>query len=579
MSTLVVQDERKQVRRITVSRILTGLSVIILSALFLLPILMMVLTAFRTGSPANPGPWTLGPFAETMTTASTWQVTFNSLVLALASSTIALIVGGFLAWVSARTLSPLRKYMTTAMAFLIFLPSLFYGLGWVMLTRGNNSPLQTIISNLGLPIQIDFVGWMPMIFIVAGYVIPVAYMFMLGPIQKLDGAMDDAARVAGASKWGVLGRVTVPVLAPSMLGIFVLMTSYSFSAFELPLLFGMPAGIEVFSTAVFTTFSGVTGAPNYAGAASLSIILIVLVTGLVLLRSTILRNRSFTTVTGKGYRPEPRDFGRIQYLFSGLFIIVVLLCGALPLIQMVVGSFQPLFGSGAWSMDNYHQVWSSRGTWQAVGNSIWLAVVGGFITMAIATPLAYVAHKQGGWKRRFAGLVTWAPASVPGIIIGLALITAYLPIPGLRSLYGTLWFLLLGFIVVVMPIASRAIEGNVAQLSGELDDAARVAGAGPVGAFLRVVLRILAPSFFAGWFLSGLVIAGNLSLPALLSNASLQPVAVRAYNSYVLGETSQAAALFITLLAVLLLGGGLLWFAAKIFRSSTRLLKPNVKEY
>jgi iron(III) transport system permease protein len=187
----------------------------------------------------------------------------------------------------------------------------------------------------------------------------------------------------------------------------------------------------------------------------------------------------------------------------------------------------------------------------SIGLTITLAAVGGLISATIALLLAYVASKKSAWVKSFAAMVSWSPQAIPGVIVGLALMSAYLPIPGLRSLYGTVWLLLIGFIVVVIPIASRAVEGGLVQISSELEDAARVSGASAVQTFGSIVLKLVMPSFLAGWFLSGLVISGNLSLPVLLVSPNLQPAAVRAYDLYTQGYTTEAAALFLLLLAAI----------------------------
>lgn len=528
---------------------LSTVSVLILTFLFLVPIGVLVLSAFRSGSAAKPGPWDLTGFLETLQNPSTWVVVANSILLAALSTIIAVVVGGFLAWVAVKTTTPLRRFMTPAMACLMLLPSLFYGLGWVLLTRGTQAPLTTFTNWLGIDGGVQSSGWVPLVLVVAGYVIPVAYMFLLGPISGIDGALEEAARVNGASRFRTFCTVTLPLLKPSILGVSVLMTSYSFSAFELPLLFGTPAGINVFSTAVYTSMSGSIGVPNHAGAATLSLILIVLVTLLVSLR-TLLSRRNVAVISGKGYKPDPVDFGKVQILFLVVFLATVLFAGVLPLVQMVIGSFQPMFGMAGFTLDNYTRLLNDPTTMPAIWVTVFLSVVGGFLATIIALPLSYLAARRGGFTRAFAGLVSWAPASVPGVIVGLALLSAYLPIPGLRNLFGTVWLLLIGFAVVVMPITTRAVEGSIGQLSKELEDSSRVSGAGPYSTFFRVVLPIVKKSFFSGWFLAGLMISGNLSLPALLSSPAMQTVAVSAYNYYSLGETSRAAALFILLMLV-----------------------------
>jgi iron(III) transport system permease protein len=550
------------------------LAILLLAFLFLAPIVVLILTSFREGTPGNPGGWSLDRFLEVLSSPQTWLVTLNSVILAFSATFLAVTVGALLAWVGQKTTTPLRRFFTPAMVVLMLIPNLFYGLGWVLIMRGSKSPFAMIGQWLGLSEPIPSSGWVVLIVLVAGFVVPPAYLFMLGPIGKLDAAMDDAARVSGASRWSVARTITFPLLRPSLFGVFVLMASYAFSAFELPLLFGSPAGINVFSTAVFNASSGATGTPDYAGAATLSTILVVFVTVLVLVRWLTVGRKQVATITGKGYRPEPRDYGRMQWVFCAFFILVILISGVFPILQMVLGSFQSLFGvSAALTTENYAKLFADRESWAAIRTTLTVASIGGLLTVVIAVPLAYAAKKLGGWVRAFAGLVTWAPASIPGVVVGLALITAYLPVPGLRNLFGTIWFLLIGFVVVVMPIATRAVEGSIAQVSTELEDSARVSGAGPIRAFLSVTGRLVLPSFFAGWFLGGIVISGNLSLPSLLSTPALQTVAVRAYNLYSQGEIARAAALFIVMMLVLLTTALAVYLAYRAVRAVVWLVR------
>lgn len=528
---------------------------VILFILFLWPVLMLLLGAFRTGAPGGQGEWTLEMFLAALQSPRTWQVTLNSIILAVTTSLIALVIGTFLAWVAVRTTSPLRKLMTPTMTVILLLPALFYALGWVLMTTGRNAPLNVFTREvLGIADPVITASWPTMILIISGFVTPVCYLFMIGPVSKLDASMEDAARISGSSSWGVIRSVTIPLLRPALFGVFALLTSYAFSAFEMPLIFGAPAGIHVFSTEVYTALAGTIGVPNYAGASTLSMILMVLVLTMVLLRAWATRRGSFATITGKGYRPEPRDYGRVQYLFTAVFVLVAALSGGIPLFMMIYGSFQPMFGVvGQLGLQNYVTVLNDPNSLASISLTVTLAAAGGLLAVLISLILLHVASKAGRPVKLFAALVTWAPAAIPGVVVGLALISAYMTVPGLSALYGTPWLLLIGFIVVITPIAARAIEGGLVQLAPELEAAARVSGATARRAFVSVVARLLLPSFLAGWFISGIVISGNLSLPVLLSSPTMQPAAVRAYSLYINGKASEAAALFLLLLAALVI--------------------------
>lgn len=554
------------------SRLLLLVSAVLLFVLFLLPPLGMAISAFRVGNLAGQGAWSLAPFLETMADPRTWRVSLNSIILSAGSSLGALAIGTFLAWVAVRTTSPLRRWMTPVMAVMLVIPPLFYGLGWYLVANGNAAPLNVLLRELfGITGSPFGSGWPIMMLVVIGYVVPVGYLFMMGPMTRMDAALDDAARMSGASRAGAFFTVTLPLLRPTMFGVFVLMVSYGFSAFELPLLFGIPADIHVFSTAVYTTLTAQEAVPDYAGASSLALLLLVLVVALVIIRSLLLRGRRFSTITGKGFRPEPKNYGRIQWVFTAVFVIVALWAGVIPLVQMILGSFQPMFGvSLGFTTSNYATLLDNPRTGQLIAFTLLIATIGGFIAAAIALLISHLGAHGGRFTRFLVAAVSWAPVAIPGVLVGLALITAYLPVPGLRTLIGTPLMLLLGFVVVVTPIATRAIEGGVLQISAELEESARISGGSKVTTFFTVVVPLVLPSFLAGWFIAGIGISGNLSLPILLSSPTMQTVAVQAYATYRQGYASEAAALFILLMLSVAVVGALAWVLSV---SGARLLR------
>jgi len=550
-----------------VGKILMGLAVLVLIILFLYPPLLMVMAAFRRGQLAGQGEWTLQPFLDTITSPVTWVVTWNSIVLSLVVAILGLAFGTFLAWVAVRTRTPMRRWMTPIMAVTLVIPSLFYGLGWYVTLAPPKAPVNQALQGIfGLgpgdaPVSS---GWGTLIFVVVGHVIPIAYLFMVGPMSRMDAALDDAARMSGATRGSAFFTVTLPLLRPSMLGVLALMTTYGMSAFELPLLFGLPSGIHVFSTKVLNTINESEDLPNYAGASTLALILVLLVVLLVALRERFVGNRRYSTITGKGFRPEPKSYGRWQWAFLAVFVLVVLWSGVIPLVQMILGSFEYIAGvaSLGFTTGNYEEVLTGRRTFQALTFTLGIAAIGGFLAAAVALLLSHTAVRSGRFVRVVAMLVSWAPVAIPGVLVGLALLTAYMPIPGLQKLIGTPVMLVLGFIVVATPIATRAVEGGVLQLSAELEESARISGASRATTFFTVVFPLVLPSFLAGWFIAGIGIAGNLSLPVLLSTPTMRTAAVTAYDLYNQGRTGESAALFLLLMLAVAVVGGLAWLVS-----------------
>jgi iron(III) transport system permease protein len=160
------------------------------------------------------------------------------------------------------------------------------------------------------------------------------------------------------------------------------------------------------------------------------------------------------------------------------------------------------------------------------------------------------------------------PWALPGIVLGIGIFSSFFYTPGLRSLYGTIWILLVGLIIFAVPATMRISEGALAQISPELTDAARTSGAGRFRAFMNVVVRLIMPSFVAGWLLAAIIVSGNLSVTILLSTSAMPTVPTQALVLFNTGQTAEAAALFCVFLGLLAIGFvvfGFLLLAARKF--------------
>ena len=557
-----------------------GLFIGVLLLLFIWPAVMLILGAFRTGAPGQPGQWTIHGLVSTYTSGTTWRAVLNSVILSISASVISTSIGVFLAWVATRTTAPLRRLITPTLAIALTMPPLFFSLGWVMLANKENGSLNKLFDVVtgSSGAVLNVLSWPGLILLMGVFLSPVPYFLSIGPLQRVDGSLEEAARMTGAGALRVFWSVTLPVISPALIGIVALQLSGIFAAFDLPLLLGVPAHILVFSTQIYTDLNA-TFIPAYSSASSLSIILAVLVGIVLFTRQRLLGRRDFATISGRGYRPEPRDHGRIQWLFALAFVVIALIAFVLPLSQIVLGSFQPLFGLYSHlTLDNYRAVFSSSSVLASIRTTFVLAIVGGFAGMLLATVIAYIGlRSRRQWLRNFLQIVTWTPWAIPGVVLGLAFLWAYIPIPVLKQLYNTVWLLLIGFVVEVVPIASRAADGALAQVSEDLEESARVSGAGRVRAFGGIVLRLITPSFMAGWFLCALFVAGDLSLPILLASPTLQTSSVVAYNLYANGNSSEAAAVFCVVTAVIALAFGVASISRFFIRRAVRQRRVAVR--
>jgi iron(III) transport system permease protein len=143
------------------------------------------------------------------------------------------------------------------------------------------------------------------------------------------------------------------------------------------------------------------------------------------------------------------------------------------------------------------------------------------------------------------------PATAPGIVLSVALLASYIATPLLRQLFGTPWLMMLALGVGGIPIAVRAAEGMIAQVSPELEDAAHICGASQAAAAIGIVARLCSRNLVGAWLLIALWMAGALDVPLLLQSSDSQTVATYAFGLLNAGEISQAAAVFVIYLVAL----------------------------
>jgi iron(III) transport system permease protein len=250
---------------------------------------------------------------------------------------------------------------------------------------------------------------------------------------------------------------------------------------------------------------------------------------------------------------EPNDIGRWAPVIDTIIIGFIMVALVMPFVQIVIGSLQPYFGLyTTLTLNNYAAVLNDTAKVTALVNSLFIAIGGGFLVVALSFGLIYVMQRSRSWPIVYLfRILSWLPATAPGIVLSLAFVWAYLTTPIVRNLYGTPFLMLIALVVAHVPIAARACEGIIVQVSRDLDEAARVAGAGPWSAALEITARLCTPSLLGAWLLISLAISGALDVTMLLQSTDTQIVATLAFSLFNNGEVAEAAALYLLFIASL----------------------------
>ncbi|MGH6924921.1 MAG: ABC transporter permease [Propylenella sp.] len=547
------------------------------------PMVMLAFGTVRTTPFGVEGKWTLAGFARVFTDPWTPKAVLASTLYSTVATFGCMSLGLHFVVVTTRMDTRLRWIVGPAMIMLLATPRLFYAMSWAMLGNPNSGLMASTARFIGierLPEWATVYSWPGLIGVTALKLTAFAYLLLYGPATRIDRNMEDAAVMAGVSRPRAFFTITATSLAPALLATGMFIFVENFRLFDVPAVIGLPAGIHTLPIRVNDYLLENVRA-NWSAASALSMVVVIIVAALIYVQTAILKGRDFTTIGGKAIPANPVPIGRWSYFVDASIVLFIAVAIVLPLVQIVLGSFQPFFGLyGTYTLDNYRFAFGENISWIMVVTFL-IAISGGFIAVASAFGLALLMQRRPGtFIARLARLGSWVPVFAPGIVLSLALLWAYLNTPFMARLYGTPWLMLFALIVGSIPVATRTVEGIVAQVGPEVEEAARTCGANSVSAIVRITVPLCAPSLLAAWLIVGLGISGTLDIPLLFQSIKAHTIATMAFYLFNYGQVTQAAALFITYLVSVLIAVGTVvlvgWLARRAFLRKFRLTVPHV---
>ena len=521
------------------------LPALIITFVVVVPIGFLVLGVLWSTQPGRPGELTLSNLTGALSSRENVPLLVNSIVFSLGSTMLGLAFAASLAWVVHRTDTPGRRILDLVPLLAFVFPSFLGDIAWTFLLSPRIGLINLVIKQVfGLENPLFNIYTLEgMIWSQALGVAPIAYLLISGAFATMDPSLEEAARASGASPRSTAIKITVPLLYPSLLASGTLLFMIGMHSFETPVFIGLPGGIRVFMNRIYENIA-VNIPPNYGLGTSLSVIFLVISALIMAFYIMTTRRLSrYVVVTGKGYRPRPMRLGRWKYLSLAFVVAYISIGIILPLVTLSLVSLVPYYSVTRGNpftnltLQSYAELLSAPLMLQGLFNSVTLSVVAAFLTTASASFLSYAALKARLKGKRLFELVGILPIVFPGIIFSLALLWTSLTL--YRSIYGTIWILVIAYVVILLPYATRTISNSVLQIHNELEEVARVSGATWSSSFRRVMIPLLRPALantFVQVFIHSyrqlgaavlLVTPGTYLIPVLILtywNAGLLPI-------------------------------------------------------
>ena len=276
--------------------------------LFVWPVAMLAYGTLRTAPPGQGGRWSTSGLTSALTSWDVWHSFINSLILSAATVALSTALAIYLAWLVTRTRTPLRQIVTPVAVLIFAVPPMFYTLSWAMLGQQPGGLIDKALQGMFGATPVNVQSWYGLIIVSVLGATAAQYLLLLGPFRALNPALEEASLVCGASRLRSVFQIEIPALGPAILGVMILGFVLGMGLLTTPLLLGEPAGIYVLPTEIYRLIEGETPA-DYAGASTLSLLLVLVVLALVAIQSKLLGQRKFVTVTGKSSRREAIDIG------------------------------------------------------------------------------------------------------------------------------------------------------------------------------------------------------------------------------------------------------------------------------
>jgi iron(III) transport system permease protein len=495
-------------------------SAVLIAVICLLPMMAVAIAAFSGGT---------GTVSHLLSTVLPRYAGNTLLLVALVSlGTFCLGVGA--AWLVTMTRFPGVRIFEIALVLPLAFPSyvLAYAYTYILDHPGIVQSTLRDVTGWGprdywFP-EVRSLGGAAVMLILVLY--PYVYLLARASFLQQSGTTFLAARALGSSAWAAFFRVSLPLARPAIAGGVLLAVMETIADFGTVAYFG----VQTFATGIYTSWFAMA---DRGGAAQLALCLLSFALLLVMLER-IQRGRA------KYYDSAKRSQDKTQLHLKGWSAgVAVVLC----LIPVVLGCLLPIVVLFSMGLGSEQDLLSARYL-GFVQNSLTLAGIAAVVTVSAAVTVGFFQRLQPGQLSNGTANAARLGYAVPGGVIAVGLMVPFAAFDNaldawMRSTFdistgllitGSIWLLILAYLVRFMAAALGAYEGGQAMVHANMDAASRSLGQTPFGTLRRVHLPILTPSLLTALLIVFVDVMKELPATLIMRPFNFDTLAVQAYR-------------------------------------------------
>jgi iron(III) transport system permease protein len=271
----------------------------------------------------------------------------------------------------------------------------------------------------------------------------------------------------------------------------------------------------------------------------------------------LVRSKPNATLSGRGVFLKARVQPRWAWPASIGMMLYVACSIALPFATLIVGSFAKLFGfffiDDAWTISHWLAVLFDETFLRSAVNSIVLGIAVGTLGLIIYSLIAWALERGNLRGGSLVGIMVWLPWAIPGLVLGLTLLSLLLKAPLISGLYGTIVPLVIALVVKELPLGVQLLRTAVTQFSTELEEAAEVSGADFPFTFRKVILPLISPMAISVFILVFAATIRDISTVVLIATPGTRTLSLLMFDFASSGRLESAAVIGV-LIAFLCVG-------------------------
>ena len=553
--------------------IIVLIAVVLLVYLIVLPLLDMIATTFelaqrdiRAVGGGKAGDFTLYYWQRLLASELSWTMLIkpliNSLVIGVCVSVCAILLGSILAWLMVRSDLPFKKFFSLAVIIPYMIPSWCKSQAWLsMFKTARLGGAPGFMASLGLDVP-EWLAYGPVAIIIVLTLHYYAYTYLLvsSALNSINSELEEMGEIQGAGKAMILRKITLPLVLPAILSAVILTFSKAIGTFGTINYLGSPVQYYTLSSQLYMNINSRDTQTGFA----MAILMIIIASIAVFVNQKLIGSRkSYATISGKGGRSTLIGLGKVGRPVITAALFVFFAVGIImPIVILVMESF--MLKEGIYSLDNFTlHYWIGESNPQimeglpgifkndefinSLFNSLRLTLVNGVFGTIFGQLLGYITAKgRGRLHGKLVEQLVFIPYLIPSVAFGgiyLSMFSQPQQIFGVTlvpALYGTFALLTLVSVVKHLPFAARAGTSNMLQISGELEEAATIEGAGFFRRFVKIVFPLSKGGFISGFMLIFVSIMKELDLIILIMTPTTSTLPYLAFR-YQNGNSPQAS--------------------------------------